>query len=67
MINLNVIINLFNLKYLKKALHIRALRSFTDEFNKKRLNGEEWLVTSDDTETYIPTVNEEVSNNYSIA
>ena len=44
----------------KKALHVRALKSFTDEFNKKRLNGEEWLVTSNDTETYIPDVYEEV-------
>lgn len=44
----------------KKALHVRALKSLTDEFNKKRLNGEEWLVTSSDTETYIPDVYEEI-------
>ena len=44
----------------KKALHLRAIRTFTDDFNKKRLNGEEWLITLNDTETHIPNVYEEV-------
>lgn len=44
----------------KKALHLRAIRSHTDEYNKKRLNGEEWLITFDDSESHIPNVYEEV-------
>ena len=44
----------------KKALHMRSLRTFTDDFGKKRLNGEEWLITISDTETHIPGVYEEV-------
>ncbi|CAF1039794.1 unnamed protein product [Brachionus calyciflorus] len=44
----------------KKALHLRALRTFTDDYNKKRLNGEEWLITLKDTESHIPGVYEEV-------
>jgi len=44
----------------KKALHLRAIGTFTDDFNKKRLNGEEWLITLNDTETHIPNVYEEV-------
>jgi len=42
----------------KKALHLRATRTFTDIFGKKRRAGEEWLVTFKDTETYIPDVDE---------
>ena len=44
----------------KKALHMRSLRTFDDEFGKKRLNGEEWLIKMSDTETHIPGVYEEV-------
>ena len=44
----------------KKALHMKSLRTFTDEFGKKRLNGEEWLIKISDTETHIPGVYEEV-------
>jgi len=44
----------------KKALHVRALRTFTDAFKHKRLHGEEWLVYASDAETYIPDVSEEV-------
>jgi major vault protein len=44
----------------KKALHMRALRTFKDDFGKTRRNGEEWLVTMDMTETHIPSVYEEV-------
>jgi major vault protein len=39
---------------------MRALRTFVDDFGKKRLNGEEWLLTINDTETHIPGVYEEV-------
>ncbi len=46
--------------YFQKALHVRALRTFTDAFKHKRLHGEEWLVYASDTETYIPDVYEEV-------
>lgn len=45
---------------IKQALHLRAIKSFTDIFGKKRKAGEEWLVTLDDTELYIPDVYEEV-------
>ncbi|XP_015912405.1 major vault protein isoform X2 [Parasteatoda tepidariorum] len=44
----------------KEAVHIRAKRTFVDEFNKTRKNGEEWLITFEDTETFIPGVYEEV-------
>ncbi len=44
----------------KKALHLRAIRTFVDDFNKKRLNGEEWLITFSDTDTHIPSVYEEL-------
>ena len=46
----------------KKALHLRANCTFVDDFNKKRLNGEEWLITFTDTDTYIPNVYEDVIN-----
>jgi len=44
----------------KNALHMRATRTFTDKKEKVRRNGEEWLITFSDTETYIPNVYEEV-------
>lgn len=44
----------------QKALHVRALRTFTDAFKRKRLHGEEWLIYASDAETYIPDVYEEV-------
>jgi major vault protein len=40
---------------------MRSLRTFTDDFGKKRLNGEEWLIKMSDTETHIPGVYEEVA------
>lgn len=46
----------------KVALHLRALRTFTDAYGKVRKNGEEWLVTSNDAESHIPAVYEEVVN-----
>jgi len=44
----------------KKAVHLRAKRSFTDVYHKKRNAGEDWLVTIQDQSTHIPDVNEEV-------
>jgi major vault protein len=43
----------------KKALHLRATRTFVDVFGRERKAGEEWLVTIDDAETHIPDVYEE--------
>jgi major vault protein len=44
----------------KKALHLKATRTFVDVFGKERKAGEEWLVTSGDAETHIPDVYEQV-------
>eukprot|EP01116_Phalansterium_solitarium_P022420 TRINITY_DN73_c0_g1_i2.p1 TRINITY_DN73_c0_g1~~TRINITY_DN73_c0_g1_i2.p1 ORF type:complete len:866 (+),score=393.47 TRINITY_DN73_c0_g1_i2:112-2598(+) len=44
----------------KKALHLRATKTFTDAFKKLRRAGEEWLVTMKDAETHIPDVYEQV-------
>jgi major vault protein len=44
----------------KKALHLRATRTFTDVFGKLRKAGEEWLVTMKDADTHIPDVYEQV-------
>ncbi|HBB30748.1 MAG TPA: colicin uptake protein [Cyanobacteria bacterium UBA8803] len=44
----------------KKALHLRAKRTFTDIFSRQRKAGDEWLVTFADAEIHIPDVYEEV-------
>lgn len=44
----------------KKALHLRAKRTFTDVFGRQRKAGDEWLVTFEDAEIHIPDVYEEV-------
>ena len=44
----------------KKALHMRATRTFQDVFGKNRKTGEEWLIKFSDAETHIPSVYEEV-------
>jgi len=44
----------------KKAIALRAVRTFTDVFGKERKAGEEWLVTFSDAETHIPDVYEQV-------
>lgn len=44
----------------KKALHLRATRTFTDVFGKERKAGQEWLVTVSDAETHIADIYEEV-------
>jgi major vault protein len=44
----------------KDAIHVEALRSFTDIFGKKRRAGEQWLVTNKNAATHIPDVYEKV-------
>ncbi|XP_042327567.1 major vault protein [Sceloporus undulatus] len=44
----------------KKALHLRATKTFQDFQGIVRKTGEEWLVTMADTEAHIPDVYEEV-------
>lgn len=44
----------------KTALHLRAVRTYTDVFGTERKAGEEWLVTFQDAEVLIPDVYEEV-------
>lgn len=39
---------------------MKANKTFVDEFGKTRKNGDHWLVTIKDTETYIPGVYEDV-------
>jgi len=48
--------------WLQKALHMRSLKTFKDDFGVVRKNGEEWLIKMSDTETHIPSVYEEVSH-----
>jgi len=43
----------------KRALHLRATRTFTDVFGEQRKAGDEWLVTMDQAEMHIPDVYEE--------
>lgn len=44
----------------KKAIHLRANRTFVDIFAKERKAGEEWLVTAAMSEMHIPDVYEQV-------
>ena len=44
----------------QKALHVRAKKTFTDVYGKRRKAGEEWLVTVEDAESHIPDVYEEI-------
>ena len=44
----------------KTAVHVRALRSITDQMGKARKNGEEYLITLEDMETHIAEVHEEI-------
>ncbi|RLN73197.1 hypothetical protein BBJ28_00018433 [Nothophytophthora sp. Chile5] len=45
---------------LQTALHLRALRTFTDVYGTPRRAGEEWLVTTDTAETHVQDVHEEI-------
>ena len=40
------------------ALLIRAKENYTDQFGKRRNIGEEWLVTMEETDSYIADVTE---------
>ncbi|CAG9323272.1 unnamed protein product [Blepharisma stoltei] len=42
----------------KRALHLRALKSFKDIYNINRKAGEEWLVTIENSDTHIPDIYE---------
>lgn len=44
----------------KKALRLKATKTFVDVYNKKRRAGEQWLVTLADSSTHLPDVYEEV-------
>jgi major vault protein len=44
----------------RKALHLRAKRTFIDIFGRNRKAGDEWLVTLEEAEIHIPDVYEEV-------
>ena len=44
----------------KTAVRVRALRSCTDQLGIKRKSGEEYLITLDDMESFIPDVCEEI-------
>eukprot|EP00300_Choanocystis_sp_HF-7_P016488 c19422_g1_i1.p1 GENE.c19422_g1_i1~~c19422_g1_i1.p1 ORF type:complete len:862 (+),score=32.95 c19422_g1_i1:52-2586(+) len=50
----------------KKALHLRAIRSFSDVYGKERKAGQEWLVTHKNTEAHIPDVFEQVVGEVSV-
>jgi len=43
----------------KTAIHVKALKSFKDQLGKQRKNGEEYLITLEDMESFIPDVYEE--------
>ncbi|XP_065921043.1 major vault protein-like [Dysidea avara] len=42
------------------ALHLRSNETHKDQFGKNRIVGDEWIVTMDDSWTYIPDVTEEL-------
>ncbi|XP_030842279.1 major vault protein [Strongylocentrotus purpuratus] len=42
------------------GLHLKALHSCTDALGRKRAAGDEWLVTVQDTDSYVPEIGEEV-------
>lgn len=44
----------------KKALHLRALKSYTDIYGESREAGEEWLITIKNNDTHIPDIYEEI-------
>lgn len=44
----------------KEAVHVKATKTFVDDLGVSRKNGEEWLVTLEETETFIPNVYETV-------
>lgn len=51
----------------RKALHLKAKRTFSDIFGRQRKAGDEWLVTIEDAEIHIPDVYEQVVGEVEIA
>ena len=51
----------------RKALHLKAKRTFSDIFGRQRKAGDEWLVTIEDAEIHISDVYEEVVGEVEIA
>lgn len=45
----------------KEAIHLRALRNFTDVYGKARKAGEQWMITHKMSSTHIPDVNEVIT------
>jgi len=43
------------------AVEVRALKSFTDQLGIQRKNGEEYLITVSDMESFIPEVYEKIT------
>ena len=43
-----------------RAVHVKALKTFTDQIGKRRKNGEEYLITLEEMESFIPDVYEEI-------
>ena len=43
-----------------RAIHVRALKSFKDQFGIQRNNGSEYLITNKNCEMFFPSVNEEI-------
>mmetsp|Transcript_27317 Transcript_27317/g.38642 ORF Transcript_27317/g.38642 Transcript_27317/m.38642 type:complete len:846 (+) Transcript_27317:44-2581(+) len=50
----------------KRALHLRASHTFTDQYGKERKAGAEWLVTHLNSQTHIPDVYEQVVGDVTI-
>jgi major vault protein len=50
----------------RKALHLRATRTFVDKLGVQRNAGEEWLITVKDAPTHIPQVYEKVVGEVSL-
>jgi major vault protein len=46
----------------QRAIHLRAARTFTDEYGITRRAGEEWLLTIKECETHVCDVHEEIIN-----
>ncbi|TPP58292.1 major vault protein isoform X1 [Fasciola gigantica] len=44
----------------KVALHVKAIEAHVDEFGRNHRRGDEWLITSEDTDSYICSVHEEI-------
>ena len=50
----------------QSAVHVKAKKTFTDQLGTKRKNGEEYLITLNEMECFIPDVYEEVVGSVTI-